>query len=246
MSTGSPDRHALGILHKNVDPLRYDRLTEDPDEVAGILRSYMPSGAHVLDVGCGTGSVTLIVNRGKNNKLFGIEPDQARAALARSRGIDVFCGQLTEEYLSKHDKFDVILLADVLEHVAEPSALLRLAASGLRPGGLALISVPNVVHWTVRLDIMCGRFEYTEVGIRDATHLRWFTAKTIRELVRREGFDILAIRQTAGADLPEYRSRRPWKWLPHKYRRTMVRNLTRTMPLLFGCQHVLKAALDQS
>jgi methionine biosynthesis protein MetW len=243
MSNDSPDRHAQGLLQKAVDPLRYDGQSDDPHEVVGILRSFMPSGAHVLDVGCGTGSVTLLANRGKNNKVCGIEPDELRATVAKLRGIDVFCGRLTEEYLAEREKFDVILFADVLEHVAEPSRLLGLAAKGLKQDGIALISVPNVAHWSVRLDIMRGRFDYTDVGILDATHLRWFTSKTIQTLVRSQGFDIVAIKQTAGVDLPEHGGRRPWKWMPHRARRAIIRNLTRAMPLLFGCQHVVKARI---
>src|SRR5258708_32964298 len=184
MSNHSPDRHAEGLLQYAVDPLRYDGQSDDPHEVAGTLRTFMPTGVNVLDVGCGTGSVSVIANRVKNNQVYGIEPDEARAAVASSRGIGVFCGLLTEEYLARHDKFDVILFADVLEHVANPSALLRLATKGLKQDGLVLISVPNVAHWSVRLDIMRGRFDYSEVGILDVTHLRWFTSKTIQDLVQ--------------------------------------------------------------
>jgi methionine biosynthesis protein MetW len=203
----------------------------------------MPSGVRVLDVGCGTGSVTIIANKGKNNKVCGIEPDEARAGLARARGIDVFCGQLSEKYFLEHGNFDVVVLADVLEHVADPSALLALAAKGLRNNGVALVSVPNVAHWSVRLDLMRGRFDYAEVGIRDATHLRWFTSETIRNLLQHQGFEVLSVKQTAGVDLPEYSGRRPWRWISPRLRGMVVRTSTRAMPSLFGCQHVLKARL---
>jgi hypothetical protein len=83
------------------------------------------------------------------------------------------------------------------------------------------------------------------VGIKDATHLRWFTADTISKLLLREGFEVLQCKQTAGVDLPEYQSHAPWKWMPHRGRRTIVRLLTQAMPRLFGCQHVLKARLKK-
>jgi methionine biosynthesis protein MetW len=133
-----------------VDPCRYDGdYSTDAFEVAGILRSFLPSGVRVLDVGCGTGSMTNIVNYGKDNIVSGIEPDETRAAIARSRGIEVFCGALTEEYCQiQQQNFDVIILADVLEHVADPALLLDFAARLLNPGGIVLISVPNVAHWS--------------------------------------------------------------------------------------------------
>ena len=88
----------------------------------------MPSGVRVLDVGCGTGSVTTIANQGKNNRVWGIEPNATRAKIAESRGIDVVEGYLTDGYFIGRERFDVIIFADVLEHVAEPASLLRIAA----------------------------------------------------------------------------------------------------------------------
>jgi len=189
--------------------------------------------------------VTTIANRGKNNRIWGIEPNATRAKIAESRGIEVFEGYLTDDYFTGRERFDVIIFADVLEHVAEPASLLRIAAKGLKPGGFILVSVPNVAHWSVRLRLLFGRFEYADVGIMDATHLRWFTAKTIRGLLKRSGFEVLECKQTAGVDLPEYRSR-PWRWVPDRFRRSVIRALAVAAPLLFGCQHVVKARIGRN
>ena len=237
----SPDRHSIGLVNNPVNPLRYDgHNSADPFECTGILRSFLPGRARVLDVGCGTGSLTNIVNEGKGNEVYGIEPDETRAQVAKSRGIEVFCGILTEDYLRRQGPFDVVILADILEHLAEPAALLRLVARGLNPGGMVLISVPNVAHWSVRWRLMRGRFNYTETGIMDATHLRWFTLSTIRELLDRQGYEILAYSPAAGTWLPEY-SRIPWKVLPPRIRRRVVCALANALPRLFACQHLLKA-----
>jgi methionine biosynthesis protein MetW len=237
----SPDSHADGLLNEAASPLRYNTHTwADPLEVTGILRSFLPNRVRILDVGCGTGSLTNVVNDGKNNEVLGIEPDKSRAEMAKSRGLDVFCGNLNEEYFNGRNLFDAVILADVLEHVADPAALLRLAARGLKPDGFVLISVPNVAHWSMRLHMLRGRFEYTEIGIRDATHLRWFTLKTIHDLLHSQRFEVLAYKPTAGTWMPEYNAR-PWKWLPRRIRRGAVAVLTEAMPTLFACQHVLKA-----
>ncbi|NUZ05163.1 class I SAM-dependent methyltransferase [Piscinibacter koreensis] len=234
----TPDTSAAGFLAERVRAARYDGQSDNPFEVAGICQRLMPAGVRVLDVGCGTGSVTLIANRGKNNSVAAVEPDAERAAIANARGIETTCGFLDRAYFAERGRFDVIMSSDVLEHLPDPAAMLTLMREGLVEGGRILISVPNVAHWSVRFSLLLGNFDYAPVGILDATHLRWFTARTIRELVERAGFEVEAITVSAGVDLPEY-AEVPWRWMPGKVRRTLIRALTRAFPRLFGCQHVL-------
>jgi SAM-dependent methyltransferase len=83
----SPDLNAIG-LGPQADGLRYDWNAtfgpQDVGEVAAIIRDWVPEGARVLDVGCATGSHTLKFTHGKKCQVLGIEPDAARAAVARS------------------------------------------------------------------------------------------------------------------------------------------------------------------
>ncbi|WP_331504334.1 class I SAM-dependent methyltransferase [Phenylobacterium sp.] len=225
-----------------MEPLRYDGQSDHPEEVAGILRAMMPTGVRVLEVGCGTGSVTLIANHGKGNEVVAIEPDPQRAALARSRGVNAMCCILDEAFVAGEQPFDVVMMADVLEHMADPGAALKLVRAALKPGGHLLISVPNVAHWTVRLNLLFGRFDYAEYGIMDVTHLRWFYSRTIRRLVEDAGLTIVAMRQTAGVQLPVYQ-RSPFRHVPKRALHAFVRTSNRLFPTLFGCQHVIKAVL---
>jgi len=244
--TASPDTHAAGIIDGAPEALRYDWCSDDPAEVAGILRDLMPARSRVLDIGCGTGAVTLAVNRDKGNDVWGVEPDPTRAAVARSRGINVACRTFDREFLDGCAPFDVIMLTDVLEHVAAPGEFLGLALDALKPGGIVLLSVPNVAHWTVRLGLLFGRFDYRETGILDATHLRWFTKRTICDLCKNCGLDVLSVQQSAGTELSEYREALPWRVLPGGLRRPLVRRLARRAPGLFACQYVLHACLPAS
>jgi methionine biosynthesis protein MetW len=154
----SPDDHAAGLTGAPLDAFRYDGNLDHPQEVAGMLHTLMPSRVRVLDVGCGTGSVAVIANRERDNTVIGIEPDNQRADVARSRGLAVYTGFLDDAFLAANESFDVVMASDVLEHTASPAELLKLMARAIKPDGIVLVSVPNVAHWSVRLNLLMGRF----------------------------------------------------------------------------------------
>ncbi|HEX7884492.1 MAG TPA: class I SAM-dependent methyltransferase [Phenylobacterium sp.] len=240
----SPDAHAEGLVSSGTEALRYDQGTsvikEDPYEVPGIVRSWMPEHVRVLDVGCGAGALTLRTTRDKNNVVVGVEPDATRADVARSRGLDVVWGALDDRFVEAQKPFDVILFSDVIEHVAAPSQILALATRILARDGSIIASVPNVAHWTVRLRLLFGRFDYTSVGIMDATHLRWFTQRSLRRLFEACGLQVTDVTVAAGTWMPEY-ARFPFTLLPDRLRKFAVHRLTAMFPTLFGCQIVIRA-----
>lgn len=239
----SPDENAAGLIQETPDPLRYDGQVLDPDEVSGIVTGMIPTGARVLEVGCGTGSLSKIVADTCGAEVVGVEPDAARAQRAAGRGLKVHVGFLTRELIHEIGSFDVVLFADVLEHLPNPHAMLLLSREALRAGGAVVISVPNVAHWSVRVDILLGRFRYQPLGIMDATHLRWFTAASLRSLMASSGFRVTEYRATAGYGLPDNVGRRPLTWLPANLRTRFLRFASRHWPTLFGSQHVLKAEM---
>jgi predicted TPR repeat methyltransferase len=95
--------------------------------------------------------------------------------------------------------FDIVLGADVLEHLVNPGALLRQARSLLTPVGTAIFCVPNIAHWYPRFRSTLGMFDYDQRGILDSTHLRFFTRRSIRRLIERQGF---TIRRVESVGLP--------------------------------------------
>jgi 2-polyprenyl-3-methyl-5-hydroxy-6-metoxy-1,4-benzoquinol methylase len=242
----SPDASARGLLDTAPDAGRYGGYMDEAPpaserfEVSGIMRRWMPTNVRVLDIGCGSGTITLETNRDKNNSVLCVEPDPVRAEISASRGLEVICGLADQQLLRERGPFDVIVFSDVLEHLAAPADMIELAASGLAPGGFIMASVPNVAHWTVRLKLLIGRFDYASSGIMDATHLRWFTEKTVRALFASQGFDVLSISASAGTWMGTYK-RFPFNLLPERMRDSLVVWLTRVAPNLFGCQHVIKA-----
>jgi SAM-dependent methyltransferase len=149
----------------------------------------------VLDVGCGAGANAREIRRlAPDATLLGIEPHPHAAALARAACNEVFEGPL-ERWLDIESgrRFDVVLLSDVIEHVADPLALLRRLAEspGLRSAAW-LISVPNYAVWYNRLRTLAGRFSYTWSGLYDRTHLRFFTRRSLHELLARAGRQVVA------------------------------------------------------
>jgi methionine biosynthesis protein MetW len=243
----SPDDSAAGFLKAPPTALRYEHASVDPDDVGMKLARLITPNARVLDVGCGTGSLTELIRDQRAVTIVGVEPDEERAQRAAARGLTVHHGFLSDDVFSRHGPFDFIVFADVLEHLPNPAEIVCLAKRGLKPGGSLVVSVPNVAHWFVRLDLLMGRFTYQDCGIMDATHLRWFTRETIREFFEHLGFAITAMDYTVNIDLPEYGQRAPWRWMRLGIRRRLVRGLASLRPGLFGCQHIVRATiLDQA
>lgn len=168
--------------HAHVDP-------DAPNNPHSIALRFVGRDQRVLEVGCWSGHVTehLVAN---GNMVVGVEIDPGAAELAMRWADRVHVLDLDVERLSavEHDRFDVIVLGDVLEHFRDPAAVLADLVTMLDPGGRLVISVPHVGHIDVRLHLLEGRWEYQQDGLLDRTHLRWFTRASLRELLASAGF----------------------------------------------------------
>jgi SAM-dependent methyltransferase len=133
-------------------------------------------------------------------------------------------------------EYDLIVAADVIEHLPRPAQTLQEARSLLRPGGQLLLSVPNFAHWYPRIRVLLGAFGYDRRGILDDTHLRFFTRRTLRRTVRRAGFDILEERST-GLPLGVVGESSDAK---RKGAHALDELLVRLRPQLFAYQYVLR------
>lgn len=168
----------------------------------------------VLDVGCGIGSTAALL-AANGCTVVGVEFDPAAAAQASAHCERVVVCDLDTADLGAEvgdDRFDVVLTADVLEHLRDPARVLSAAAGLLRPGGRVVASIPNVAHGSVRLALLHGDFRYADMGILDRTHLRFFTRETVEEVFAEAGLRIDHLDRTvvpvrvalevAEADLP--------------------------------------------
>jgi hypothetical protein len=97
--------------------------------------------------------------------------------------------------------YEAIVYGDVLEHLSDPLGVLLKLDQALTPGGVVVISVPNVAHVWVRLSLLVGRFDYVSRGILDRSHLRFFTRRTLLDLVGAAGLEVTELSVTP-APLP--------------------------------------------
>jgi 2-polyprenyl-3-methyl-5-hydroxy-6-metoxy-1,4-benzoquinol methylase len=157
------------------------------------LEAFIPHNIKTaLDVGCGSGFWGEFLKRSRHCIVWGIEPNET-AAKAASKKLDKVINGLFSNEMPElaTQKFDVIFFNDVLEHLVDPEKALSYCKGFLNPGGVVIASIPNIRFYTVLNDLIFKRdFEYTESGIMDKTHLRFFTKNSIVRMVETAGFKI--------------------------------------------------------
>lgn len=160
------------------------------------LVAFVPAEATtVLDVGCNYGAFGLTLKQARACEVWGIEPDPAAARVAEERldhVVNDFFGPanpLPERY------FDLITFNDSLEHMVDPTAALETCKHLLKPGGHVHCCVPNIRNIKNLEHLILDKdWHYEDEGIRDRTHLRFFTEKSIVDLFRSCGFEVLDAR----------------------------------------------------
>lgn len=157
--------------------------------------------ARVLDVGCGAGiGAELLRKQYGSVHVTGIEPDPTFVGLARERMDDVIEGAIdgpdTTNRLASCEPFDLIVCADVLEHLVDPWSVLRGLVGNLAPHGHIITSIPNVRHVSTFATLgFLGTWPRRARGIHDTTHLRFFARRDILALGRQAGLECLRERR---------------------------------------------------
>jgi 2-polyprenyl-3-methyl-5-hydroxy-6-metoxy-1,4-benzoquinol methylase len=150
----------------------------------------VPANSCVLDLGLADGSVAAVL-KDMGCRVWGVEIDPVAAKEAQSVCEDVAVDDLSTIDLETRfagQSFDVVLMLDVLEHLSDPVSVLKRVSSVLHEGGWGVISIPNVAHLSVRLALLRGRFTYTDTGLLDRTHLRFFDRDGVDDLLRQAGW----------------------------------------------------------
>ena len=148
------------------------------------------SARKVLEIGCAAGGFRL--NFPDEVDYWGVEPVREAAEQARQKNIKALCGtydEVCEQLPAAY--FDVVVCNDVIEHVPDPEAFLVSFKDKLAPNGVLVGSIPNVRFWGNLINLLVRRdWKYEESGVLDRTHLRFFTAKSFRRLMRDAGYEL--------------------------------------------------------
>jgi glycosyltransferase involved in cell wall biosynthesis/precorrin-6B methylase 2 len=191
---------------------------------------------NVIDIGCGEGYLAAQLKK-QGNRITGIDvlPKASEtSALDRYYSADLDNGISSVVRQLKGERFSRAILLDVLEHLKRPETILDECHEILEPEGQLIISVPNIANIAIRLSLLFGQFNYTERGILDKTHLRFFTRKTARKMVESRGYQILEEQMTV---IPiELIFKMPAASLLVRSFNFVLRGLTRLAPSLFGYQ----------
>lgn len=155
-----------------------------------MLLELVPPGGRVLDAGCSAGYLAeRLAQRGST--VVGLELDPEAAQRARAVCEQVLVGDVeTMELPFEPESFDAVICGDLIEHLRDPDAALARLRPLLRQGGTLALTTPNVANWTIRLQLLMGRFRYTERGILDRTHTHLFTRRTLLECVEGAGYGV--------------------------------------------------------
>ncbi len=147
----------------------------------------------ILEVGCSSGYFgNALMEQG--HEVWGVEPDAIAAEEARKKLSFVHTGFI-EDFFTRNEnaRFDVIVFGDVLEHLVDPVLVLQCCKKFFNLGGCIVASVPNVAHIAIRAMLLEGRWDYSDLGILDRTHLKFYTRSSLAALFADAGYALTSI-----------------------------------------------------
>jgi glycosyltransferase involved in cell wall biosynthesis len=180
-----------GDLGRKAEPYEYK---PSPNSSHALVLELVPIGAplRILDVGCGPGWVAAELRR-RGHHVTGVDLIADEGIEDR---IDRFFAADLEHGVpdAVGGGYDIVIAADVIEHVRNPEELLADLAGRMDPRGRIIASVPNFAHWYPRLRVAAGLFDYDQRGILDRTHVRFFTRRSFRRVLASTGLEVASER----------------------------------------------------
>lgn len=176
-----------GYVHLQATPYRGHHLL-----ATAVLGRAKPGGT-VLEGGVSSGYFARVLTSA-GLTVDGFELDPVAAERARAVCREVWVGDLQQiDPATLRGPYDVLLFGDTLEHIPDPVAVLQRLRTVLAPDGALVVSIPNFANWAVRLQVLAGRFRYTDRGILDRTHVRFYTERSLLDMLRDAGFRPVAV-----------------------------------------------------
>lgn len=185
----------------NLKGQRYFDKFDDPYSSHSLIYQHLLSHGvkdkKILELGVGDASLTRRL-KANGALIDGVESDQIYIDLARPYCENIFSGDLNRiETLNLGLEYDIIVAADILEHLVDPEYVLSKLKTYLKKDGLLVVSLPNVANIYVRMSLLFGRFNYHSKGLLDKTHLHFYTIKTASDMLAKTGWKITGKNVTA-------------------------------------------------
>jgi tRNA(1-methyladenosine) methyltransferase and related methyltransferases len=160
------------------------------------LLALIPRDAlRIIEVGCSSGALARQYRKlNRDCEYIGLEIDADYAQVARAHCSKVVVAnveQMADSAFRSLLPADCWIFGDVLEHLYDPWGVLQRIRTSLPPHGSVVACIPNAQHWSVQLRLNNGDFRYEDLGLLDRTHIRWFTNRTVGELFRSTGYEIV-------------------------------------------------------
>jgi len=190
-------------------PLNFTHEEKYDDKPRADIISLVPEDCRrILEIGCGTGATgSALKNRLPGLYYVGLEIDDRAVEIAQTRldrVLKVDLGAINRLCLPlEPESFDLLIAADVLEHLYDPWQILYVLRGFLKAKGKALLSIPNTQNIYLIAQLVMGHWTYQKYGLLDATHIRFFTWKEIEKLLTGTGFRILLCKKQLQTDLAD-------------------------------------------
>lgn len=157
-----------------------------------LQRFVPPDATRLLDVGCYRGAFGAALKETRQVEVWGVEPDEEACRVAAQKLDHAVAARFESDVDVPDAYFDVVTFNDSLEHFADPMPPLALAKRKLRAGGVIICVIPNMRHVDSMLHLFFDKdWKYEQSGVRDATHLRFFTRKSMVRLFEDTGFTLM-------------------------------------------------------
>jgi len=171
----------------------------DPYSSHSIIREWLNliplANKEIVEIGIAEGIIGRM-EKARKYRLIGIEINEDWANQAKKYYDEIIVGDIQTLNGEVFENVDCVIMADILEHLPNPQYTLNKILNQISRDCSVIISVPNIANIWVRMSLLFGKFDYTEKGILDKTHLHFFTRKTLLKMIEKENLAIVKLDYT--------------------------------------------------